>query len=492
MSSKARAIADVLAEPRARLALLAVAAALILFARLGQGHLANYDDCYYAEKAKEMLNGGDWLTPHFAGNIRLDNPPLFLWLIAAGFTLFGVGGYGAAFFSAAAGVGAVLLLVRVARRHGFDDFTSWSAGVILLTTPYFLKYAGHAMMDVVLALFFLAAVDGYLSGCEGRRLGWIQLGVATGLGILMKSVLGVFPLAVVAVHRLSVRRAKGLTDSGLWLAAVTAVVIGAPWFGYQFAVHRELLMTEHFRWLIWSRGFVEPAVGGGSDPFGYLTRIAKVYWPWLPLALMGSWLTVKRLLDPARDPEERASAGLIAAWLVIVVGTMSLGHVKKLWYVMSVFPCLALLAAMAAGEILRSETARRRAMAWASAVIAAFAAVVALTPIGTSRPRQPDLQEMARAVRANVPPGNKVINLDEPYWDVANQFLFYSDHDLTEPLGDPARVRDALRDGGWALIPTRRIAEVVGDDQAAVSVVARSGVWSLMTSAPSPPLILRP
>lgn len=491
MSSKPRAIADVLAEPRARLVLLGLAAALILFARLGQGHLANYDDCYYAEKAKEMLVGGDWLTPHFAGNVRLDNPPFFLWLVAAGFTLFGVGGYGAAFFSAAAGVGSVLLTVRVARRLGFDAFEAWGTGVILLTTPYFLKYSGHAMMDVVLTLFFLIAVDGYLSGCEGRRVGWVQLGVATGLGVLTKSVLGLFPLAVVLAHRLSVRRIKGLTDPGLWLAAATAVVIGVPWFAYQFAVHREILMTEHFRWLIWSRGFVEPAVGGGNDPFGYLTRIAKMYWPWLPLALAGVWLSVKRLLDPARDRAERDAARLIVLWLVVVVGAMSLGHVKKLWYVMSVFPCLALFAAMATGGIVRSETARRRAVAWAAAVIAVFAAVVALTPIGTSRERQPDLQVMTRVVQANVPPGQKVINLDAPYWDVANQFLFYSGHDLTEPLGDPARVREALRGGGWALIATDRVGEVIRADAEAV-VVARSGRWSLLTSAPAAPLALQP
>jgi len=125
-------------------------------------------------------------------------------------------------------------------------------------------------------------------------------------------------------------------------------------------------------------------------------------------------------------------------------------------------------------------------------VITTLAAVVALTPIGTSRQRQPDLQQMARVVRANVPAGRKVINLDAPYWDVANQFLFYSDHDLTEPMGDPAQVRDALRGGGWALVATHRVGEVVGRETAAVRVVARSGVWSLLTSAPAAPLVLQP
>jgi len=493
MTFPAREAADVLEKPRARLALLTVVAAVVLFARLGDGHLANYDDCYYAQKAKEMLQGGDWLSPHFAGTLRLDNPPLFLWLVAAGFKLFGVGAYGAAFFSAAAALVCVPLLVRIARRLGFDPFEAWCAGVVLLTTQYFLKYAGHAMMDVVLTMFFLLAVDGYLSGCEGKRRGWLQLGIATGLGVLLKSVLGLFPLAIAVAHRLTVRGAKGAAEPGPWIAALAAAAIGAPWFGYQLAVHRETLIGEHFQWLIWSRGFVEPAdAGGGNDPLGYLTRIARVYWPWLPLAAAGIWIAGKRAFDRSGPAADRSPARLILLWLVVVLGTMSLGHVKKLWYVMSVFPCLALFAALAAGRFVGSEASRRRAVSWAAGVLVAFAALVALTPIGTSRPRQPDLQQMAHVVRASVPAGHKVINFDAPYWDVANQFLFYSDHDLTEPLGDPSRVREQLRAGGWALIATPRVALVVGAESSAIQVVARSGSWSLLTAAPAPPLTLEP
>ena len=480
-------------DPRSRKVLLGVVAALVVFSRLGHGHLANFDDCYYAEKAKEMIQTGDWLTPHFAGLVRLDNPPLFLWIVAGGLRVFGIGDYGASFFPALSAVLCVLLVVRLARRLGLDDFEAWSAGVVLLTTQYFLKYAQHAMMDVTLTLFFLLAIDGYLSGVEGRRSGYVQLGLATGLGVLMKSVLGLFPLIVVALHRTFARRFLVLTESGLWIAGFVTLLVAAPWFAYQLSAHGAQLLDEHFRWLIVSRGFVEPSPSGtGNDPFGYVLRIGTVYWPWLPFALAGIWLESACLTRASRDAKERSRAALLLLWPSVVIGTMSLGHAKKLWYVMSVFPCLALLSARAIGRILRSDAARRRGASWTTAVLVSFAGVVALTPLGAARPREPGLQQLTRVVRASVPAGQKILNLDTPYWEIANQWLFYSEHDLTEPIHDPDRLREGLRRGGWALIDTARVADVVGQDEAAYAIAARSGPWALVTAAPPPAIVLPP
>jgi hypothetical protein len=46
-----------LLESRAQAFLFLLLASFLIFARLGQGYLANFDDCYYAEKAKEMIRG---------------------------------------------------------------------------------------------------------------------------------------------------------------------------------------------------------------------------------------------------------------------------------------------------------------------------------------------------------------------------------------------------------------------------------------------------
>jgi 4-amino-4-deoxy-L-arabinose transferase-like glycosyltransferase len=468
-------------RPRRTHLLLVAIAGVVLLARLGDGNLANFDDGYYAQKAKEMIRGGDWITPHFAGQVRLDNPPLYLWTVAAGFLVFGFTTLGAQLSSALAGIGCVAMVMRLARRLGLDSFGAWGAGVILLLSPYFLKYSQRAMMDVALTLLFLVALDGYLEGCDGPRWGWVVLGAATGAGMLMKSVLGAFPLAVAGVHTVSIRRFRAAMP-GLLIAAATAAAVGLPWFTYQCLTHGDRLVSEHFRWLIWSRGFVEPgSTGSGSDPFGYFTRLASVHWIWLPLVVCGLWLVSARAFGAQASETDQSAARLLVVWLTVVLGIMSAGHVKKLWYVMSIFPCLALLAASAVSSLVRSEVARRRIEIGGTAILAAAAILWATTPIGAARPREPDLVRMALAAKAHAPAGEKVVNLDADYWEIANQFLFYSDRDLTEPLGNVAAVRERVGTGAWALIDVRRVDEVVGDGSA-LTVKDRSGRWALVAA----------
>jgi len=100
---------------------------------------------------------------------------------------------------------------------------------------------------------------------------------------------------------------------------------------------------------------------------------------------------------------------------------------------------------------------------------------------------------MAIAARTQVPPGTTLLNLDAGYWKTVNQFLYYSDHDITQPLRDPALVRRGLQEGGIALLSTEGFARVAEGDTAAYAVIAASGVWRIVRSraasaAPGAPL----
>ena len=487
-----------LLEPAFQRGALLAAAALVLLARAGRGPLANYDDCYYAEKAREMLRTGDWLSPHFAGVLRLDNPPLVLWLMAASFAVMGVSGFAAVFPSAVSGVACIALVHRLARRLGRDAFEAWAAAVVLLTTGYFAKYAGHAMFDVVLTLLFVLALLAHRRAVEGRRAAWLALGALAGLGVLAKSVLGLFPLLVALLHAAWERRLRR-DAGGFALAALATLATFLPWYAYQNAVHPDVFLREHVRWLLWERGFV---AGHGAPPpappFAYLAELAKVYWPWLPAALAGLALAARDAFarDAAAEAaggwSARATARLLVLWPVVVVGVMSVGNEKKLWYVMSVFPCLALLAARALGAAIPGARARERVVLGGFALLAAAGAVLALTPWFAPPPRRPDLQVIAHAARTLVPDGARVVYLDGAYSSLANQFVFYSGRDLDGPAGDPARVRAALAAGRWALLAPAGYARVVGADSSAFPVVVGSGGWALVHRAPRPAVTLAP
>lgn len=473
---------------------LALIALFIVFAHLGEGHLANFDDCYYAEKAKEMVRSDDWATPQYDGQVSLDNPPLFLWLMAGSFLLLGVRDYAAILPSAIAGVLSVVLLHRLALRLRLGAFAAGAAAVVLLTTQYFLKYSRHAMFDVFLTLLFLLAIAAYLRAREGRAGFYLLLGVLTGLGVLTKNVLGLFPLVVAGLHLLWSGRTREWRR--FLLAPLAAAATVAPWYLLQLGAHRAQFLEEHFRWLLLERGLAassgEP---GWTNYLGYFRDLATYYWPWLPVAAWGIVIAIRRALR--RDAGEAAwsdsdTAKLLLLWLVVVIGVMSVGREKKLWYIMTAFPALALCAAMALDSWIRGGSARRRAGVGAAAALAALALWLNFGPMRHVATRRPDLYQMARVVAANAPPGARVVNYDNGYWSIQNLFLFYSDHGLTKPTSNLDSVRTAMDGGAFALVASRRSAEVAGGDadRRRYHVVARSGAWSLMRAGPGEPVDL--
>lgn len=476
--------------PLADAALLLVAL-LMVFAHLGEGHLANFDDCYYAQKAKEMTRSGDWATPHYDGQVSLDNPPLFLWLMAGSFLAFGVRDYAAILPSALSGVLCIVVLHRLGRRLRFGPFAAWTAAVVLLTTQYFLKYSRHAMFDVFLTLLFLLAIGAYLRAREGRGLAaYALLGVLCGLGVLTKNVLGLFPLAVAGLH---LAWSGPRRDLARFMAAPLATLLTiAPWYAFQLEANGPRLIEEHFRWLILERGLAassgEPGWGNYA---GYLRDLATIYWPWLPAAAWGIVIAVRRAGGrPERaEGRERAAwtdgdtARLLLLWLLVVIGVMSVGREKKLWYVMSAFPALALCAALAIESWIPPGAARRRTVLASVAALGAIALWLNVGPMRHGTMRQPELYRIARIVSATVPAGERVVNYDNGYWSIQNLFLFYSDHGLTLPATDPDSVRAALDRGALALVASRRVGEIASVDPERYPVMVRSGDWSLLRGA---------
>ena len=69
-------------------ALLATAAALLL-CNLSYP-LIEPDEGRYAEIGREMVQSGDWIVPTLNGKAYFDKPPLFYWLVAGSFRLFGM------------------------------------------------------------------------------------------------------------------------------------------------------------------------------------------------------------------------------------------------------------------------------------------------------------------------------------------------------------------------------------------------------------------
>jgi 4-amino-4-deoxy-L-arabinose transferase-like glycosyltransferase len=129
---------------------------LTFFAGLGRGAIGDSDEAFYAESAREMIESGDWITPHYNYEYRFQKPILFYWLAAGTYRVAGVGEAGARFPSALAGL-ALTLMTFFCGRRWFDPRTGLLAGAIVATSFGYFSMARTALPDLPLACFIAIA-----------------------------------------------------------------------------------------------------------------------------------------------------------------------------------------------------------------------------------------------------------------------------------------------------------------------------------------------
>jgi 4-amino-4-deoxy-L-arabinose transferase-like glycosyltransferase len=399
-------------------------AALMLSFRPFESGLANYDDCYYAQKAKEILQTGSWWTMHFAGRESFDNPPLFMWLLAVSYKIFGVGEYAARFPSFLFGMGAVFLTYHLAKQ-AYGPWVGFCAGFILTTTTIFEKYAHHAMIDVTLTFFVLLAVMGFRAALKGNPWGYFVLGMASAVSILLKSVLGLFPLCIAAFYLFLARRYRSLFWGKFPLACLLACGLGGVWFIRETLQFGKPFLQVHFGWLILERGFQE-----GPQPWWnhlcYLQDMAIYYWPWIPFCVWGGWiLTRRRSVDP--------EALLFIVWPLVYLGVMSVMKSRVIWYVMPAFPAFAIWSSVALEKAIAPQN-RTRVLRWISALAVATFLVLEVFPIRTGLERSKDVRQIAPYVKALTTNGKtRVTAYHQVFNGLNNSLLFYSDR-CAEPI----------------------------------------------------------
>ena len=130
------------------LALILVAGS-VFFVNLGGARLWDRDEPRNAGCAVEMLQRGDWVTPIFNHELRGQKPVLTYWLMMSAITVFGVNEFAVRFWSAALGVGTVLLTYLWVRHLLFPAIARW-AGLILSTTLMFTLASRAATPDAPL------------------------------------------------------------------------------------------------------------------------------------------------------------------------------------------------------------------------------------------------------------------------------------------------------------------------------------------------------
>jgi 4-amino-4-deoxy-L-arabinose transferase-like glycosyltransferase len=423
--NKKPSFTDVVFNEKFQLFFLTLFALTVFFAKLGLNGLANYDDCFYAEEAKEILKTGNWIILHYNGGAAYHNAPLFMWLVALSYKVFGLSVFAAKFPSALMGFMTVFLIYYLGRIL-FDANQAFLAAFILSTTYPFFKYARHSMLDVTLAFFVtLAMLALVLALRKNDKFFWLW-GLAIGLAILTKSAFGVFPLIITFLFLPLAGRWKTFINPHFWGGVATALVIAGAWVASQYMIGGQDFINMHLKFIIMGK-VSDDTPEAWYAHLGFIKDLFIFYWPWIPVAIYG----LVRIMRG--DLKDRETTVLLVLWSLTVLVVMSCMKTRYIWYLMQSLPALALVSAN--GLYHWAGIPSQQEKVFKGIFILGLSAVVLLNflPYALDRDREADTRILAPYVKYFGDKGDRVIALREEFYGLNNAMLFFSDH-AAEPL----------------------------------------------------------
>ena len=381
--------------------LLLVLCAPIFFFRLGRPGLGDPDEGRNAEAAREMLESGDWVTPHMDRVAYLDKPPAFFWAVALSYALFGVSELSARAPSALFALATILLVFMFARSR-LGETGAWLAGLTLALSPLFIVFGRIVIFDMMLTFCMTVAVLAAFEALESdsrRALPGALFFAAAGLGTICKGPVALIVPLLVAVAWTLVRgrpRALGRLRFGTGAVIYFAVIV--PWFvlvearnpGYlRYAIVGETLQRMTSNRFETARPF-----------FFYAKVVLPGLFPWVLLCAVAGWRRARASFSgrPFKEAWRAARARLAgesdarrllvayaATWLFVILLFFSLIASKRPSYMV---PC-SVPVAILGGHLWARAFERRGEGAEASlapltsgltciAVLCAAAALVAI------------------------------------------------------------------------------------------------------------------
>jgi 4-amino-4-deoxy-L-arabinose transferase-like glycosyltransferase len=364
------------------LAVLLVAAVLPYFVNLGVSSIWDANEAFYAQTPREMMEAGDYVTPSFNFQLRMNKPVLSYWNVAAFYHLFGISEWSERLPIA---IGAAVI---IAAAFGLGRLLGGTCGglvaaLVLATSPRLMLLARRIIIDVHITMW-MALVLLFFGLSEvrprRRRLFLCLMYVAAGCGVLTKGPVAVFlPAVVFFIYLASQRRLGDLRHMMLPMGAIISLAIVVPWYFFLYREHG----WEYIGSFILGENLGRYAEAVGEQSRGLLFYIPVMLadlFPWSLMIPVALWWA-------SRERHDRI-ARLLLIWIAVIVIFFSLSGTKEDLYILPIVPAeAALIGAMLAHAIhgragnTGDGNAATGAVTWfmgATAVLLAVTGAVAL------------------------------------------------------------------------------------------------------------------
>ena len=273
------------------------------------------DEAAYAGFAQQMLDSGDWVTPHYQWSSIHRKPPLHFWTVAVSFSILGVNEFALRLPSVLAVWLTCASLWWFGRRLFGEDRAAWAA-TILASSLVIPLLAKMALTDATLLLFQTTAALGLLHYIHQPNVRWnLMLWTSVALGVLAKGppvliLIGGLWAWLLAFHP----QRRNLIGTHPWLFLPFALLPVGAWMYLSWARDEGRLLAFLYEWYVVRR------VGGNvlrqTGPPGYhLVVLLISFAAWMPFL----WMAIGERIHTWRhtwSPNQIALTGwLVFGWL---------------------------------------------------------------------------------------------------------------------------------------------------------------------------------
>jgi 4-amino-4-deoxy-L-arabinose transferase-like glycosyltransferase len=324
-------------------------AVILYFWNLGGGSLEFWDESLSAERSREFVLTGDWLTPHSGLEPDFNKPPVYYWLTALNFALLGETEFTVRLGSVLFGVGCLIFTRLIGRETSQSEWGGLLSAFFLATNPHWINYTRNGMLDSGLMFGALAGIYFLIYGSPVS--GVILSGAAFALGSLIKNPLALMGLLVPVAELGFVRKSGRPWVLRTLISAAIACLLSLSWYGFQCLKWGPAYFDQFVGYNMLTR-FSRSIEGHEGGPFFYL----ETWWG-------GSGVSMALFILPLAYFlfRERAALRRFAAWLAILLVFLVLlsgSASKRGFYLLLIYPFVAIISGGLWWSILRSMTSR--------------------------------------------------------------------------------------------------------------------------------------
>lgn len=397
------------------------------FYRLGSGSLASWDEAFYAIASKGILEKGQWLTLYH-GNVELFNkPPLYMWITAVFFRIFGVGEFAVRLFSAVSGV-LVVLFTYIFAKKVFGRKQGFVSGIILATASHFIIFARRGMLDIPLTLFFILSFYFFWVSRDNPK-NMILSGLFFGLAVMTKGAGGVLiPVIIFLYLLLSLEIFKFLSNVYFWLGWVVGLIVFLPWHLYEYVLYGKRFVDDYLLYHVLRRSN-EAIEGHSGGSVYYLKKFMQKFKPWSIVAVPSFAFFIYEAVKRKKEYL------FFIVWILTVFLFYTLVKTKLQWYVIPMYPAVAIVAGVSIVKVLKGRY---------TSLVALFGIVVLIGHIFISNIFSMDHSEGIKDLLLKVDAKNKVDYVIYSYQNSEWPAIYYYSDRMPQDVGTEVEMLSIL------------------------------------------------